>query len=129
MGETLPQMPISPEHLSYLLAAMLVYQQYRQRKTLLTTERGHTLYVLRFLLPKLQRGLEPHEGELPLLLTVDEVCVIKGGLAIMLERLNHKPVSRPITQEITRMKQFKTLFEQHFPTTHNACSNNNGEHT
>jgi hypothetical protein len=117
MGKPLPQMPITPEHLTYLIAVMLVYQQYRQRKTPPTTEREHTLLVLTFLLPKLQRGIKPHEGELPLLLTVDEVHVMQSGLSMMLDSLKRKPASHAITQEITRLQQLKILFNQHFSIT------------
>lgn len=117
MDDALPVVPISPDHIAFLMAALLVYQQFRQRKTPPSEERRHTLSVLLFLLPKLQRGIEPHEGELPLWLTVDEVSVIKGGLTMMLDQLKRKPASRQITQEIARLKQLKTLFDQHFSTT------------
>lgn len=50
-------------------------------------------------------------------LTVDEVSVIKGGLTTMLYQLKRKPTSRHLTQEITRLKQLKTLFDQYFSTT------------
>ncbi len=117
MSDALPFVPISQEHITYLIAAMLVYQQYRQRKTPPSEEREYTLLILLFLLPKLQRGIEPHKGEIPLLLTVDDVRIIKGGLTMMIDQLNRKPTSRYITQEITRLKQLKTLFDKHFSTT------------
>jgi hypothetical protein len=116
MSETLPFLPISQDRLQYLLAAMLVYQQYRLKKTPSSEEQQHTLLILAFLIPKLQRGTEPHDGEMPLLLTVDEVRVIKGGLAMILDRLNRKPVSRQITQEITRLKMLQTTIAQSFLT-------------
>jgi hypothetical protein len=121
MSEPLPQMPITPEHLAYVLAAMLVYQQYLHRQTPPTPERAHTLSVLSLLLPKLQRGIEPHEGELPLWLTVDEVAVMKGGFTLMIDKLKRKPASQPMTREIERLKRLKTLFNQYFPITDNAC--------
>ncbi len=117
MSNALPFVPISQDLLQYLIAAMLVYQQYRQRKTPPSEERGHTLLVLTFLLPKLQCGIEPHEGDIPLLLTVDEVRVMKGGLTILLDQLNRKPASGKIKREMTRLKSLKTLLEQHFSTT------------
>lgn len=117
MGDTLPLLPISQERLRYLLAAMLVYQQYRLKKTPPSEERRFTLLVLTFLIPKLQRGTEPHAEEMPLPLTVDEVRVMKGGLAMMLDRLNRKPASRDVKREIVRLKALKTSIEQTFSTT------------
>jgi hypothetical protein len=117
MSDALPFVPISPEQLQYLFAAMLVYQQYRLRKTPPSEERSYTLLVLTFLLPKLQRGIEPHEGEMPLLLTVDDVQVMKGGLTVIIDRLNRKSVPRKIKQKITHLKALKTMLEQNFSTT------------
>lgn len=117
MSEALPLLPINQENLHYLLAAMLVYYQYRLRKTPPTNERRHTLLVLALLLPKLQCGTEPHEGNMPLLLTIDEVQVMKGGLAMLLDRLNLKPATRKVVQEIDRLRKLKTSLEQTFSTT------------
>lgn len=117
MEEILPSLPITPEYLAYLVAVMLVYQQYRQRRTPPSEEQQHTLLVLMFLLPKLQQGLEPHQGALTLLLTVDEVCVIKRGLATMLDHLKRRPASRKIAREIARLKQLKQSVERTFMTT------------
>lgn len=117
MGKTLPLVPINQEHLRYLIATMLVYQQFCQRRTSPSEERQHTLLVLTFLIPKLHQGITPHEGEIPLLLTVDEVSIMKGGLTTMLDQLNRKPASRQIKQEITRLRKLRAMLDQHFSTT------------
>lgn len=114
MDEALPALPIAPESLAYLVAVMLVYRQYLQRKRLPSDEQQHTLFVLMFLLPKLQQGIGPHKEACPLWLTVDEVQVIKRGLATMLDRLKHQPASQKISREIARLKQLKMSMEQTF---------------
>lgn len=117
MGETFPRVAISPEHLAYLISALLVYQHYRQCKTPPTDERAWTLLGLTFLLPKLQRGIEPHKDDLPLVLTVDEVRLIKGGLAMMLDHLQRKPATRTSMREMDRLRLLKKLFDESFSTT------------
>ena len=123
MPETFPIVPIGPEQLKRLVAALLVYQRYRQQRTPPTRERGATLLILSLLLPRLHQGVEPDgpgsaplEG-IPLFLTVAEVCVIKAGLATLLDLLKRKPTSRAIAQEIRALKALKTLIEQNFSTT------------
>ncbi|MGH2478975.1 MAG: hypothetical protein ACRDHW_04900 [Ktedonobacteraceae bacterium] len=112
---TLPMVPISQDRLSYLLAALLVYRQHCTRKMSPSERRNTTLLVLAFLLPKLERGTHPAEGEAsPLWLTTAEVRVIQAGLATILDQLNHKPASPSIKQEMARLKDLKRLFEQHF---------------
>lgn len=117
MDKGLPQVSISQDLLQYLLASMLVYRDYRWLKTPPTRERGYTLLVLTSLLPKLQRGTELQEEEVPLLLTVDEVRVMKSGLSMMIDKLAQKTASRRLEREITRLKELKKLLDQHFHTT------------
>jgi hypothetical protein len=117
MSNALPLVPISQKRLNYLVATLLVYQQYRLRQTPPSEERRETLLVLTFLILKLQRGIEPHKGDLPLLLTVDEVCVMKSGFAMLIDCLNRRPVSYNITKEIAQLKELKTMLDQSFSTT------------
>lgn len=117
MADSLPLVPISPDRLSYLLAALLVYRQYRLRYTPQSEERSYTLLVLDALLPKLHCGIQPHEGEMPLWLTVDEVGVMKSGLSMLIERLKGKPASRSTREEITHLQELKTMLDQHFSST------------
>ena len=113
--KALPMVPISQDRLSYLIAALLVYQQYCTRKMSPSETRNTTLLVLAFLLPKLERGTHPAEGKTsPLWLTTEEVRVIQAGLATILDQLSRKPVSPSIKQEMTHLKGLKMLFEQHF---------------
>lgn len=117
MDNVLPMVPISQDSLSYLIAALLVYRQYCASKMPFSERRTSTLLILTFLLPKLERGLHPTEGEdRPLWLTVAEVRVIQGGLTILLDHLNRKPATPQIKQEMTRLKELKSMFEQHFGT-------------
>lgn len=117
MANPLPLVPISPDRLSYLLAALLVYQQFRLRKTPPSVERAYTLMVLESLLPRLGSGIREHEGDLPLLLTVDDVQVMKNALATLIDRLNRKPSSRASVKELTSLKELKNLLDQHFSET------------
>ena len=123
MPETFPIVPIGPEQLKRLVAAMLVYRRYRQQHTPATRERGYTLLILNLLLPRLHHSVEPTgpgsaplEGT-PLFLTTEEIRVIKAGLATLLDLLTRKPTSRAITQEIRALRALKTLLEQNFTTT------------
>ena len=120
MGEK-PMVPISLEHLSQLAAAMMVYEQFRRRKTPPSEERTHTLLVLAVLLPKLLSGVEPHEGDRPLPLTTDEIQVMKSGLATVLDQLQRKPATgkqvKRRTEEIKKLKHMKQMLDQHFRTT------------
>ncbi len=75
---------------------------------------AHTLLVLTFLIPKLLAGLEPHKGEKPsLLLTVDEVQVMKGGGAALIAQSKRKPVTRALAREVAHLTQLKTMLDQY----------------
>lgn len=116
MGKV-PLVPISQDDLSYFIASLLVYQRYRREKTPPSQERDQALFVLALLIPKLQRGIEPQKGDLPLFLTVDEIQVMKGGLNTLLDLLNRRSSSARLKKEIARLKALKTLLDQHFVTT------------
>ena len=120
MGEK-PMVPISLEHLSQLAAAMLVYEQFRRRKTPPSEERTHTLVVLALLMPKLLYGIEPHDDDRPLPLTTDEIQVMKGGLATVLDQLQRKPArgkkAKRRAEEIKKLEHLKQMLDQHFRTT------------
>ncbi len=96
---------------------MLVYQQYCLRKMSSSEERTSTLAVLASLLPRLTLGCRPHAGELPLLLTVDDVRVLKAGLRTLLALLQKKPASASVVLEIARLTRLKDLIERTFSTT------------
>lgn len=117
MGNSLPILPIGHEQLKVLVAAMLVYKRYRHEKTPPTEERLRTLLTLELLIPKLYGAVVIHEEATPLWLTVDDVQVMKTGLATLLDTLNRKPSSTAIKQEIQRLKELKTVIEQTFRTT------------
>jgi hypothetical protein len=117
MADTLPIVPIDQEPLQALIAALLVYQRYRLEKTPPTEERMRTLLILGFLIPKLYSGIGIHEGATPLWLTVDDVQVMKAGLATLLDNLNRKPLSAKIKKEMQRLKELKITIEQTFRTT------------
>ena len=120
MGEK-PMVPMSQEHLIQLASAMLVYEQFRRRKTPPSQERTHTLLVLALLLPKLLYGTEPHEGDRPLPLTTDEIQTMKDGLATILDQLQRKPATgkkaKKRAEEITKLEHLKQVLDQHFRTT------------
>ncbi len=117
MTDALPQLPLDQNDLIALLGAMLVYHRYRMQKTPPSEERLFTLKVLESLLPLLNQGCGVYEHDRSLLLTVDDVCVLKGGLTTLLALLQCKPASAQLTQEITRLTRLKTLIESTFSTT------------
>ena len=96
---------------------MLVYKYYRFTKTPTTEEQQRTLLILDFLIPKLYRGIGVQEGNTPLWLTVDDIRVIKAGLATLLDRLNRKPPSPKLKKEMQRLKELKAAIEQTFSVT------------
>lgn len=117
MVDSLPLLPISSERLQALVAALLVYQRYRREKTPPSEERTRTLFILEFLIPKLYSKAGTHEEATPLWLTVDDVQVMKIGLATLLDLLNRKPPSARIKKEMQRLKELKTVIEQTFRIT------------
>jgi len=117
MADSFPLLPVSQEQLKELVGAMLVYKQYRFLKTQPTEERWQTLLILECLIPKLYCGVGIQEGAKPLWLTVDDVRVMKIGLATLLDQLNKKPRSPTIEAEMQRLKKLKTAIEQTFKTT------------
>lgn len=117
MRDTLPVLPIGQEQLQILVAALLVYKHYRRERTPSTEERLHTLLTLDLLIPKLYSAVSPHQEAIPLWLTVDDVQVMKAGLASLLDRLNRKPPSAAIRKEMQSLKELKAVIEQTFRTT------------
>jgi hypothetical protein len=117
MKDALPVLPIGQEQLRTLVAALLIYKHYRREKTPSTQERLHTLLTLEFLIPKLYGALCPHQEATPLWLTIDEVQVMKAGLASLLDRLSRKPPSAAIRKEMQRLRELKAVIEQTFRTT------------
>lgn len=117
MAEPLPLLPVDQEQLAMLIAAMLAYRLYVFKKMPSTAGRAYTLMTLALLIPKLQCGMGVHEEAMPLLLTQDDVLVMKTGLAVLLERLGKKAPGAVIKREMQRLKALKTMLEQTFRTT------------
>lgn len=116
MTDALPVLPISQEQLQRLIAAMLVYQRYRYEKTPPTEEQLQTLSILEYLIPKLSQWTVRHEETMPLWLTVDDVCVIKGGLDVLIEKLKGEPSSGKIDRELQNLQKLQIIIQQ-FKTT------------
>ena len=117
MAEILPSLPIDQELLKALIAALLVYQRFRKEKTPPTEERLHTLLILHSLIPKLYTGVDTRETALPLWLTVDDVQVIKAGLAALLDNLNRKSASARLKKEMQNLKELQVTIEKTFRIT------------
>lgn len=117
MVQPLPMLPVSQDQLQQLIAVMLIYRRFRLEKTPPTEERSRTLLLLAFLLPKLCGGVGVHEEAAPIWLTVDEVSVLKAGLAAIFDALKKKAASRKVTEELERVNQLKIVIEQTFSTT------------
>ncbi|HEU5383623.1 MAG TPA: hypothetical protein VFV38_50125 [Ktedonobacteraceae bacterium] len=117
MPKSLPMMQINQDQLSFLVAVLLVYRKYRREKTPPTEERMHTLIVLDLLISRLNGGLATSREPASLLLTEDDIHVLKAGLIMLLDRLNRKPPTAAIKQETQRLKELKTLIDQTFQIT------------
>jgi cell division FtsZ-interacting protein ZapD len=116
MPDAFPLLPISHEQLQRLVAALLVYRLYLQRKVPPTQERLRTFITLECLLQKLNLGLTTQEETLPLFLTEDDVSVIKAGFTTLLDQLKRKARPEKIKREVEQLQELKTLIEQTFKT-------------
>jgi len=118
MHDSFPMLTMSYEQLSLLTAQLLAYQQYLQRKVAPSAKRNRTLRILLVLLQRLQALFQPTGVQMGMLLTVEEVVIIKGALTVLQQILETKRSSEGRDQEIRRLAATKTLIEQTFPTTH-----------
>ena len=119
MSDAVPLLPISQDQLQHLVAALLVYRLYRQKKTPPTEERMHTLIVLELLIQKLNLGIDTQEAALPLLLMEEDVSVIKAGLATLLDSLKRRVQPPKIKREMQQLRDLKTVIEQAFKIAQN----------
>lgn len=115
-SQAFPLLPISVEQLERLLALMLVYYQSCTQQPGMNRRRT-TEAVLTWLIPRLSQGIATVNTETPLLLLVDEVQVIKMGIATILMRLKKRASTPEIQQEIQQAEALQKMFEQTFRTT------------
>jgi hypothetical protein len=115
MRNPFPVLKMSYEQTFLLTAQLLVYQHYLQRKVASSVKRNRTLRVLLALLQRLNALFAQNGGQMPLLLTVEEVAIIKEALAVLQHALEAKHPSGERDQEIQRLAAMKTLIEQTFP--------------
>ena len=116
MSEPFPLLRMSYEQISLLTAQLLVYQQYLQRKVAPSAQRNRPLRILIALLRRLSAMWEQTGPQKALLLTTEEVSLIKEALTVIQQVLETKPPSLGRDQEIERIAAMKTLIEQTFPT-------------
>jgi hypothetical protein len=114
MHDSFPMLKMSYEQLSLLTAQLLAYQQYLQRKVAPSTKRNRTLRVLLPLLQRLQALFQPAGVQIGLLLTVEEVNIIKEALTILQQVLETKRPSGGRDQEIERLVSMYTLVNRTF---------------
>lgn len=117
MRDPFPLLNISYDQLSQLTAQLLVYQQYLQRKVAPSVKRDRTLRVLLAFLRRLDALFEHNHAQHMLLLTVEEVALVKEALAILQRELERKPPSVGRDQEIQHLATMRILIERAFPLT------------
>jgi len=117
MRDLFPLLKMSYEQISLLTAQLLVYQQYLQRKVTPSEKRDRTLRVLLALLQRLNTLFDQNGGPVALLLTVEEVAIIKEALVGLQRALEAKRPSTGRDQEIQRLVAMKILIAQTFPLT------------
>ena len=119
MRDPFPLLKMSYEQLSLFIAQLLVYQQYLQRKVAPSAKRNRTLRLLQALLQRLTTLFGQSTTQMALLLTVEEVIMIKEALMVLQRALEAKSPSEGRDQEIQRLATMRTLIEQTFPSTLN----------
>lgn len=107
---------MSYEQISLFTAQMMVYQQYLQRKVVPSAKRNRSLRIVVALIRRLCSIWEQTSAQRVILLTVEEVALIKEALSVMQRILETKPLSPGCDQEIERLAAMKALIEQTFPT-------------
>jgi hypothetical protein len=115
MRDSFPLLKMNYEQLCLLMAQLLVYQQYLQKKVAPSAKRNRTLRILLALLQRLQAFFQQSGAQMALLLTVEEVAMMKDALAVLKLALEAKPASAEREREIQRLAAMKTLLEQTFP--------------
>jgi hypothetical protein len=115
MRDPFPRLNVSYDQLCLLTAQLLVYQQYLQRKVAPSVKRNRTVRVLQALLQRLQALFTENGRQMALLLTVEEVAIIKEALVVLQQALEAKPPFAGREQEIQRLVTMKMLIEQTFP--------------
>lgn len=116
MSEPFPFLRMSYEQISLFTAQLLVYQQYLQRKVAPSVQRNRSLRILVALIRRLSAMWKQTGPQKALLLTVEEVALIKEALTVIKHVLETKPPSSGRDQEIERIVTMRTLIEQTFPT-------------
>lgn len=116
MNNSFPVLRMSYEQITLLTAQLLVYQQYLQKKVASSFKRNHTLRVLVALLRRLHTLFTPGRSHAALLLTVEEVAVIKEALVVLQTMLETRRPSIGRDQELQRLADMKTLIERTFPS-------------
>ncbi len=117
MHDPFPLLEMSGEQISLLTAQLLVYQHYLQKKVASSVKRNRTLRVLLALLQRLNALFNPGTTQRALLLTVEEVAVIKEALRVLQHVLKTKPPSVGRDQEMQRLAAMRARIEQTFPLT------------
>jgi hypothetical protein len=117
MQGSFPMLKMSYEQLSLLTAQLLAYQQYLQRKVAPSAKRNRTLRILLPLLQRLQTLFQPNQVQMGLLLTTEEVVIIKEALVVLQHVLEKKRSSTGRDQEIQRLTAMEMLIKQTFPMT------------
>jgi hypothetical protein len=119
MNAPFPQLKMNDRQVASLTAQLLVYQQYLQRKVAPSAKRNRSLRIVVALTRRLSAIWQQTSAQIVLLLTVEEVALMKEALTVMQQVLETKPPSSARSQEIERIVAMKTLIEQTFPTIQN----------
>lgn len=116
--EAFPSLNISGEQYSFLTAQLMIYQRYLQKKVAPSVQRNRTLQALFALLQRLETLFDPHTSQGTLLLTIEEIALLKEALTVLRKVLKTRPPSGTRDAQIQRLTTMQTLIEQTFPTTH-----------
>lgn len=115
--EAFPSLNISGEQCFFLTAQLMIYQRYLQKKVAPSEQRNCTLRALFALLQRLEMLFDPHTSQGTLLLTTEEIALIKETLTILRKVLETRPPSSARDTQIQRLAMLQILIEQTFPLT------------
>lgn len=115
MSNSLALLKMSYEQITLLTAQLLVYQQYLQRKVAPSAKRDRMLLVLGILIQKLGAIICQENTQAMLLLTSEEIIILKEAVTVLRTSLEGKPASTGRDLEIQRLAVMKVILDQAFP--------------
>lgn len=115
MSNSFSLLKMSYQQITLLTAQLMVYQQYLLRKVAPSVKRDRALRVLGAFLQRLGTMIQQTNYQTMMLLTNEEVILLKEALIVLQAVLETKPSSTGRDLEIQRLAAMKMVLDQTFP--------------